>query len=254
MGVEEIKIFIPTKNRVGKQKTYEILKSLNLEPILVIEPQEENSYKGKFNYILLPDNDRGISFSRNYIIDYSRQKGYNYIIQIDDDLNGFYRKEGKKLIKDNSVFIKALERFIEYKGYCGLEYQQFAWCQDCDESFNRSVEVCLMMYLPYIPEDVKFDPKSKEDKDFAIQLLMHGKETMKMNNISLSVPTVGSNEGGLHDWYSSKKDADASYYMLEKWGNEIITIKDKKDRIDAMVNWKGVINKYNRENDSSLLF
>ena len=37
---EQIKIFIPTKGRLNDEKTYNILKNLNLDPVLVIEPQE----------------------------------------------------------------------------------------------------------------------------------------------------------------------------------------------------------------------
>lgn len=255
MEIKDIKIFIPTKNRPNKQKTYEILTSLDLKPVLVIEPQEEQAIKGKYEYILLPDNDRGISFSRNYILNYSRQNKFDYIVMIDDDVNSFYKKnEEGKLEKNNESFLEALERFIEYRGYCGLEYQQFAWCQDSKYTYNRSVEVCMMIYVPYIPDDVQFDPKSKEDKDFAIQMIMKGKKTMKMNDIALAVPSVGTNEGGLHDWYQSEGDKQASEYMLEKWGEDIITLKQKKDRVDAMVNWKNVSKINKIQNNEFALF
>lgn len=243
MTIEDVKIFIPTKGRPNKQKTYELLMSLGLKPVLVVEPQEEKFFIGK-NYVVLPENDKGISFSRNWIMDFSRKNGYDYIVQIDDDVNSFWRKYGNRNKKDNKCFLDALKTFIEYKGYCGLEYKQISWCQNNEFSYNHSVEVCLMMYLPCIPEEIRFDSKSKEDKDFAIQLIIKGFETMKMNEFSFSVPTVGTNDGGLHDWYASKKDSDASYYMLEKWGKDIISIKFKNDgRIDAMVNWKAVLNK-----------
>lgn len=32
----------------------------------------------------------------------------------------------------------------------------------------------------------------------------------------------------------------ASEYMLQKWGENIITLKNKGGRIDAMVNWKNI--------------
>lgn len=240
MTIEEIKIFIPTKGRADKQKTYKILTDLNLEPVLVIEPQEEKQYE-KYTHILLPKNNQGIAYSRNYILDYSRRNNFDYVVMIDDDVNGFYIKDSSgKLVKDNKGFLTALNKFLSYKGYCGLEYHQFAWCQDCEFTYNRSVEVCLMIYVPDIPENIRFDSESKEDKDFAIQIIKSGRRTMKMNNISFSVPKIGTNTGGLNDWYKSQGDKKASEYMLRKWGENIITLKDKGGRIDAMVNWKNI--------------
>lgn len=239
MGIEEIKIFIPTKGRCNNQKTYQILCDLGLSPILVCEPQEKDLLKN-FNKIVLPENNKGISYSRNYILEYSRAKNFDYIIQIDDDINCFYKNEDGKQIKDNKAFLVALEIFYKNKCYCGLEYCQYAWCAKTPYTFNRSIEVCLMMYLPSIPNYIRFDENAKEDKDFAIQILLAGYPTLKINWISLSVPSIGTNKGGLHDWYANKKDIQASYYMLDKWGTDLITLKQKKNTIDAMVNWKNI--------------
>ena len=207
--------------------------------------------KINMNIFYYQKNNQGIAYSRNYILDYSRKNSFDYIVMIDDDVNCFYVKDSSgKLVKNNLGFIKALENFISYKNYCGLEYQQFAWCQNSEFTYNRSVEVCLMIYVPAIPEHIRFDPNSKEDKDFAIQIIKNGQKTMKMNNISISVPKIGTNKGGLNDWYKNQGDKLASEYMLKKWGENIITLKDKGGQIDAMVNWKNV--KSNEFDDCAL--
>lgn len=241
MTIDKIKIFIPTKGRADKQKTYKILTSLNLKPVLVVEPQEEKLY-GKYEYILLPKNNQGIAYSRNYILEYSRKNNFDYIVMIDDDVNSFSEKNSDgKLVNNNECFLKALNVFIENKySICGLEYRQVAWCQNNKYTYNHSIEVCMMMYLPNVPENVKFDPESKEDKDFAIQMIKAGCKTVKMNDYSFSVPEIGTNAGGLNDWYKSQGDKKAAEYMLQKWGENIITLKDKCGRIDAMVNWKNI--------------
>lgn len=243
MNFHDVKIFVPTKNRWDKQKTYEILKSIGLNPILVIEPQEEVFAK-KYNYILLPENDRGIAYSRNYILDYSRKNEYDYIAMVDDDIYSFYKKnEEGKLLKNDNVFIEVLNIFIENKfSLCGMEFRHIAWCQNEKITFNHSIHACMMFYLPSIPLDIRFDSKSKEDKDLAIQLIKAGCKTVKLNDYAFSTPVMGTNAGGLHDWYTSQEDRKASEYMLEKWGRNIITLKDKGGRIDAMVNWKNIKN------------
>lgn len=94
---EDIHIFIPTKGRLNNQKTYNILKELNLNPILVIEPQEENeAIERDYDFIVLPEDNKGISYSRNYILNYVRKCNYEYICMIDDDISQFGFIENKK--------------------------------------------------------------------------------------------------------------------------------------------------------------
>ena len=44
-NIEQIKLFIPSKNRLDKPLTYNVLMELGLRPLLVIEPQEEQIAK-----------------------------------------------------------------------------------------------------------------------------------------------------------------------------------------------------------------
>lgn len=239
-------IFIPSKNRADKQSTFEILKSVGLDNItnIVVEPQDYEEYK-KLGYpvIKLPENDKGISYSRNFILDYCRKNGIEYCIQMDDDIQAFYLKEGeisgKKMKKDNFAILEAIEIFENTNTYMGLEYQQFAWASG-DKLFteNRGIEVIHFMYLPNIPENIRFDKNTKEDKDFCIQALLSGIKTVKINYIAMSVPSIGTNKGGLHEWYASKGDNLSAVMMLKKWGSRIIKLKKKDNgRIDAMIQW-----------------
>lgn len=240
-------IFIPSKKRADKQTTYQILKSLGLEKqtYIVVEPQEQRAYAEKgYRTITLPANDMGISFSRNYILEYCRANGIEYCLQMDDDVKAFYRKDDKtgKMRVDNEAFLEALDIFENPSlkvAYMGLEYQQFAWASEKQFSFGRGIEVIHFMHLSEIPKGLKFDENTKEDKDFCIQCLLSGVKTTKINYIAMSVPSIGTNAGGLHEFYATKKDNVASVYMLKKWGSRIIKLKEKKDgaRIDAMVQW-----------------
>ena len=85
---QQIKIFIPTKGRLDDEKTYNNLVSLGLEPILVIEPQEvEKATSLGYNFIVLPANNMGITYSRNYILKEARDMNYEHICMIDDDIS-----------------------------------------------------------------------------------------------------------------------------------------------------------------------
>ena len=70
---QNIKIFIPTKGRLNNEKTYELLIKLGLKPIIVVEPQEySKAVEMGYNCLMLDKNNQGITYARNFILDYCR--------------------------------------------------------------------------------------------------------------------------------------------------------------------------------------
>ena len=109
-NIEQIKLFIPSKNRLDKPLTYNVLMELGLHPLLVIEPQEEHIAKElNLNYLLLDDNDRGIIYARNFILNYCRKNNIEYAVMLDDDIKYFKRFVNNKGMKDNTTFLDALK-------------------------------------------------------------------------------------------------------------------------------------------------
>lgn len=239
---ENIKIFIPTKGRLFCQKTYEILTELGLHPILVVEPQEDiEATERNLPHLTLPLNNQGIVYVRNYILDYCRKHNVEFCVMIDDDVNYFGRTDfkEKKVIKDNSAFLTALKYFTELRMSGGMEYVQFAWAGKKPITFNKGFQVCHFLYIPTIPKDLYYDVPNKEDKDFSIALLMNGLETFNLVCCALSVPSIGTNKGGLSEMYANKEDNIGAINLLNKWGKDIIKIVEKKNgRIDANINWR----------------
>lgn len=242
--ISDVKIFIPTKNRLDNPKTYNILKEIGLNPILVIEPQEEEIAKTKnLHYMLLPENEKGLIYSRNYILNYCRKNNIEYAIMIDDDINYFGKVDfnNKKVIKNNGAFLEAIQFFIKVKTCGSMEYNQFAWASTKTYSLNRGIEVVHFLYLPVIPKTIQYEIELKEDKDFAIQLLMSGVTTFRLNSVCISVPSIGTNKGGLYDLYQQKRDNQGAINLYNKWGKDIIQLKHKKDgRIDCSIKWNNI--------------
>lgn len=236
-----INIFIPSKNRLDKPKTYNILKDLGLQPIFVLEPQEENEVKKiGYPYILLDDNNRGITYARNFILKYCREHDIEFAVMIDDDINCFGRILNKKFIKDNTAFLDALNFFKKAKTCGTMEYAQFGWASTKFFSVNKSMEVVHFLYIPAM-NGLNYDDNTKEDKDMAIQLIFKGVNIFKINQLCFQCPSIGTNKGGLHDLYEQKKDYNWAFNLQNKWGNKIVQLVTKNNgRIDVKIKWSKI--------------
>lgn len=221
---KDIKIFIPTKGRLSNQKTYNILKELNLNSTLVIEPQEENeAVERDYDFIVLPEDNKGISYSRNYILDYARKCNYEYICMIDDDISQFGFIENHKRVPNNNAFLSALQKFKEFN-MCGtMQYNQFAWCQPKPIVYNRGLEVVMFLYMPQI-KDKYFEENTIEDRDFSLDIILDNNfkkdiKTFRLNHLYFSCPSIGTNKGGIESNSRFQKQIEWSKKMEKKMGN-----------------------------------
>ena len=264
MEINKVKIFIPSKNRLNNEKTYNILKELNLDPILVIEPQEEEQAKNlNYNYLLLDKNNQGITYARNFILNYARNNNYEYIAMLDDDIDRFgyiekndkwnnALKQGRK--RDNKAFIDALEYFLNAKTCGTMQYTQFAWSQKKPIVYNRGLEVVWFLYMPLL-KDAIIEEDTIEDRDFSLDLIINYKiETFRLNHLYFQVPSIGSNKGGIETNTRAQKQEYWSYKMLKKWGPNIISIINKTNGwTNIKINWKEVDKIINNRNQLKLM-
>lgn len=239
---EQVKIFIPTKGRLDDEKTYNNLVLLGLEPILVIEPQEvEQAASMGYEYIILPANNMGITYSRNYILKEARDMGYEYICMIDDDISQMgYIVDGKR-VKDKNAFLTALDKFLEFKTCGTMQYNQFAWCQPKPIVYNRGLEVVWFLYMPQL-QNVTIEEDTIEDRDFSLDIIInHNVETFRLNHLYFNVPSIGTNKGGIEISTRAEKQAYWSRKMQQKWGENIISIVQKTNGWDNIkINWRQV--------------
>ena len=85
-------IFIPTKGRARRCKTAELLRSQLVEFNLVVEPQDADDYAKEYglsNLMVLPKNDQGLVYARNYIKTEAIKSGADWHWQLDDDIRWF---------------------------------------------------------------------------------------------------------------------------------------------------------------------
>jgi hypothetical protein len=241
-------IFIPSKNRVTNSPLLNFAEENKANVTVVVEPQDFHKYHDrflKFNYIMLPKDNGGITYVRNYIKQYTEQKGLANYWQLDDDITGlFYRQETKLVRAGFEVLTKAKEQFIK-KGIAlgALEYRQFAWSATKEIIENSFCDSCVFVdntklnnlrYRDYV--------EGKEDRDFAMQVIKAGHKTGRTTMFAFSAPPNGSNAGGLKEtFYDLGKEQICVARMVELWGKNIcVPIVKDNGRNDVKIMWNEI--------------
>jgi len=241
-------IFVPSKNRVANARLLHTANEQNFKLTVVIEPQDEVKYKEVFinlNFLILPINNGGITYVRNFIKEYTENNSILQYWQLDDDVTNLYHREGTKMVKDTfDVLNKAAEIFKTNEvALGGLEYQQFAWSATKEFVNNSFCDVVVyvdntktfgLRYRPYL--------EGKEDRDFAMQVIKHGEKTARTTIYAFAAPANGSNAGGLKEtFYDLGKEQTCVGRMVEIWGQNIcVPITKDNGRNDVKILWNKI--------------
>lgn len=242
-----IPIFIPSKDRAGKSNTLKILAEENIPHTVVIEPHESKNYAEhhpKAQQLVLPLSQQGLPYSRGYIIDNARKLGLDWIWMLDDDIMNFDKRiPGNRVAKTTGrEALEALEQEVLKSssiGQAGLEYSQFAWSEDSGKfHFNSYCDVCVLINIK-LTKGINYRKiPLKEDRDFTLQVLASGLNTVRLATYSFKSPRNGSNEGGLYDLYKSGKETEGVKMMCELWKDVCTPVVKTNGRNDVKINWR----------------
>jgi hypothetical protein len=237
--------FIPTKGRITT-KTYKLFEQAGIEVFHFIEPQEINKYDVP-NKISIKENNKGISYVRNFMLSYAKQKNFEWVIFCDDDVASFGIYNGKTLKKDASIWFEIFEKAKKLPfEIIGINYTQHSWHEKTSYSINKKfAEVCVLINVKKINWNYRPEFNLKEDRDFALQTIKNGNGVLRFNKYWFSCPDVGSNIGGLQDMYKQKKDEESAKKMCYEW-NPFITLQKKGERIDMKTDIKALANHYKK--------
>lgn len=238
-------MFIPSKGRPKAR-----LPTLLPGSTIVVEPQEYATYKSchpMSEIIVLPENNKGIAYVRNFILNHCRENNYKWFWMFDDDIGAFYQTVNRRLINidASAALLLAQDSILSGSGNIGqasLEYAQFAWSPARPVKLSSGYcDVAVAINT----ENTRFcqyrgEMNLKEDRDFTLQVLKNGSRTMRCSHISFKAPKNGSNEGGLKPQYDLKtKEREAVDRMVKYWGRDICSAQIKADgRYDLKINWK----------------
>jgi hypothetical protein len=240
-------IYVPSKGRSSKCKTVDHLLHAGLPVTIFVEPADHPLYAAaypKAQFVVLPESNRGIGYVRQQILTEARKKNLTWYWMFDDDITNFYLVEGAKCIRTGpeAVLLEA-QRIITTQdnvGQAGLEYQQFAWSTGKDFAKGSYCDVAVAIHVPFIGlANYRPEMDLKEDRDFTLQILSMGRDTVRVQRCAFSAPKNGSNEGGLHDVYAvTGREFEACERMVKKWPGVCEHIVKKDGRTDLRINWK----------------
>lgn len=235
--------FIPTKNRF-KTKTYKLFEEAGIEFKHFIEPKEFDLYNVP-NKVNINKNDQGITYVRNFMLNYARENKHDWVMFCDDDVNSFGIYNGKTVKKDASIWLEVLEKAKKLPfELIGINYTQHAWHEKTSYSINKKfAEVCVLMNIKKIHWN--YNENTKEDRDFQMQTIKNGYGVLRFNHYWFSCPDVGTNKGGLFDLYKNKKDIEWAENIVKSWYPYAKLIR-KKERIDAKIDIKGYAKSLNK--------
>ncbi|PHR92003.1 MAG: hypothetical protein COA69_09565 [Robiginitomaculum sp.] len=201
-----MKIFIPTKGRAireRKKRTWDHLHDEGLECTLVIEPQDVKRYEGEGDLLVMPENDRGIAYARQFILDQMVEPSW----VLDDDLSscGESKVGGIK----PASFLRVLnmfesDQFSEDVFITGPSYVQSVRKHDQRHwKFNR----CCSVFYKIFPDAVKVpydvDQKLMQDLKFVMQNVLAGKVSVMSRHALFRTATMNSEGGGNEEFYGA---------------------------------------------------
>jgi hypothetical protein len=241
-------ICIPTKSR-PKTDTHKLFGS-DCTVYHFVEPQEIQDYKHE-NVVNIGVNDMGITFVRNFILEWNKENNPDsWFLMCDDDIKHFCEQSKGKTKVCN--FSSIMDRFkeVNHLGFplVGLNYRQLVWTEKKKYKVNSSsVDQAVFINSKMVNWQYR-RVETKEDRDFAMQAIRHSKGILKMCKLGVSSPDIGSNKGGLSSEYQNKKDVSSSKKMVDLWGGDIVSLKtSKRGQVDCKINWTGLATKFDRK-------
>lgn len=265
-----MKVFIPSKGRPDQCSTLkcfikneEFFKSvfLFLEEADVPYYTHYHPYM-KDNIITLPESNRGVSFVRDYILNYSESNEDFWMM--DDDLKhfGYLDDEGEPVIIEDTLALLKETIEIAKKNDTNIRLIGFDWKRFFHFHKNKRSKdsvtldsscVCHVGFINYgdvLEKGLHYRTslKLREDLDIMAQVIALGYHTALMHNAYFNPNAWGVNgpSGGLKSVYQMNDiERKAGKRLQEIWGSDIVKIADKGNgKLSTQLSRKAVKRKF----------
>lgn len=243
-------VCIPSKGRAGSIKTLRLLDGYD-KVLIFVEPQDYDAYVQKHSehskIINIGENDMGIAFVRNYIMDYCFSVGINYPWMIDDDMLYIFKRTYFKYEKNyyklealnpseclevlKECHYNFLHNFSSYAQY-GISYKTLNAKVNDMYMFGGTVWAIGMNNVKLLKEcDIRYDLNLStfEDYDLVAQCFLKGLSNVVSYKYSYANVRFATNKsGGLQKVYDNPNvTRDLCAYLKKKYPNKV-TVSTKK--------------------------
>ena len=229
-------IFIPSKGRATNQLTAKMFLQDGVDFKIVVEPQEQNAYISEFGseYILtLPENNRGLVYSRNWIRDYAIDQGHERHWQFDDDIRSMLRVyKGRKLYCSSKIAIGVAEEFTDrYENIALTSFNSaffIAMAKGRFHSFYPPFYLnhrCYTVFLMLNSIPCRWRYKYNEDTDMTLQALATGWCTVLLNAFLIMTPETMTDKGGQTAIYVNDGRLQMARQLERVWPGVVTTAR-----------------------------
>jgi hypothetical protein len=237
-------IYVPSKNRADNALTPKFLMADKAKFWIVVEPQDRDAYAAKWgaeHLLVLPENNRGLVSTRNWIKQHSISIGAKRHWQIDDNIRCIYRVyRGMRIKVDCNVALAVVEDFTdryENVGLSGLTYAMFVSPSSGPFTLNAHVYSTVLIdnSLPY-----KWRI-ANDDVDMCLQVLSGGLCTINVNAFCAKKQTTMIMKGGNTKELYEKRDGRLRFARdLERIWPYVTYTKRRfsKPQVHVKNNWK----------------
>ena len=238
-------LYVPTKNRADTSKLLPLLTASKIQATMVLERKQLEPYQRLHNrhkVLEIPGDDLGLPFARQLVLDEAEKRGEEWIWMLDDDISGFFRSLGGKNVRSppEDVLLAAQATIGPNIGQVALEYQQYSWSAKAPWKRNSYCDVAVLIRTG-LGQKFDNDVTLKLDRDFTIQTIALGYDTIRCCQLAFAAPKNGSNKGGLFDEYAaSGVEREASRRLALKWPWCVKTNTKQDGREDAKILWEKI--------------
>lgn len=253
-------IYIPSKGRIDHAQTARMFIRDSVPFLFVVEPQEAHAYAkafGKDKLLILPENDQGLIYARNWIRDYSTERGDIRHWQVDDNIRTCYRRyKALRVPCHAGIAFRAVEDFVdryENVALAGMNYDMFIPDRNKHPPFRLNVHVYSnTLFLNALPH--RFRPPANEDVDMCLQVLSDGWCIIQFNAFVIDKSTTMTTPGGQTD---EAYQGDGRLFMaraLERKWPGIVTTKRRFNRPQHVIafEWRKFDNELRLRKDVDL--
>jgi hypothetical protein len=228
-------VYIPSKGRAANMLTCRVFDRGNVPYRIVVEPSQVEHYAPKYEHCLLvlPEDGKGLVYSRNWIKRHATAEGHARHWQFDDDIKFMTRMyNGHRLPIAASAALALAETFVD-------RYENVALASLNSEFFipstygTKRISVppfylnarCYTCFLVLNSLPNEWRRRYNEDTDMTLQVLADGWCTVLFNAFMISTPETMTDKGGQTSIYVSDGRLKMARQLESMWPGTVSVIR-----------------------------